>query len=57
MLILFALFIIGKENLFIIYILYRFLKGRTYFTKIKLWNEEAIRACLRYFIKNELGHI
>ena len=56
-LVLFAIFLIGKENLFILYILHRFLKGRSYFTKIKQWNEEAIKACLRYFIKNELGHI
>ena len=56
-LVLFLVYIIGKENLFIIYILHRFWKGRSYFTKIKTWNLEAINACLRYFIKNELGYI
>ena len=34
-LLLFAVFLVGKENLFILYILHRFWKGRSYFAKVR----------------------
>lgn len=52
-----ALYIIRLDNMLIIYILYRFWKGRNYFKRIANWNTQVLYQMIHFFIKNELKFI